>query len=818
MRIPSSHRRRLNQLLDVAGSLIAQAPPATSSRYEAWATSAGQNVSPHAIRQAVAVALPWMQSWRRRQLPHLAEWLHATAPDGVAAILELIGKASLTAADDFADCCHLHLYEELLAVDQRGTRKQRGVYYTPPEMAAFIVGRVDRLLAEEFALPLGLAEAPEPHLRILDPAAGSGIFLVEVVRTIHRRLTSHWQSLGAGDEAIVARWNDYVPRSLQPRLAGWEILPPAVVSAHLGLIDVLHATGYCFESTTPLRLELRDALAPPRDEAPFSIVLGNPPYASLSTAQHGWIESLIQSPRQGYMQVDGKPLGEKKHWLHDDYVKFLRLAQWQVEQAGQGIVGLVTNHGYLQNTSFRGLRDSLVKTFSHIEVVDLHGNAKSHERSPDGSRDENVFGIAAGVAIGVFARSGEPSSATIRLSELWGSREAKLRRLAEGNLPMTHLSPALPQRSFVPQVAAIPSSYEQGWLLSEAMPVNTTAPVTARDGFVVAFTREELVERLTAFVDLSIPDAAIRERYFGNTRSSKYPSGDSRGWKLAEARRTLAADSSWRQRIVRCQYRPFDDRYVLWHPAMVDWPRPEVTRHLLARPNLSLIARRQSPPGQPANYFWATRRLALDGIIRSDNRGSESLFPIWLYDGPEPRGNFSPAFVQAMEQATGLRFVDCCESSETNSPLTPFTLAGYVYGLFWSPEYRTSYQAAICREFPRILLPDSTEQFHRVSHLGQRLLALHAEEATVDASATPIMSLTSGYPLWRDGHVWLNASTSICEISESAWNMRIGTHQVARKWLKDRRERPLSFQEVEHYRQLVGRLEQTTLLSGISLL
>jgi predicted helicase len=753
---------------------------------------------------SVACALPWTIAWRTGDCEVL-HYLLRTAPADVAVALQTATTLAASTSDDFSDCCHPYLLEQLLAVSS-AERRQRGVYFTPAEIVRYIVRSAGESLVRDLDWADGLAAE---SARILDPSAGSGVFLAEVIRTIHERSTQSWLAAGCSPGDLAARWNDFTRDRLLPRLVGWEIMPAGVVAAHCVVAAALYEMGYEFGDSPPLGILQRDALAPPDSGEKFSVILGNPPYASLSTARHGWAESLIQSPDGGYMMVDGEPLGEKKHWLHDDYVKFLRLAQWHVEQSGAGVIGMVTNHGYLTNASFRGMRASLLKAFSRISVVDLHGNAKMHERSPDGSTDENVFGIGSGVAIGVFTRPLKPHGPTVvQHGDLWGTRSHKLAQLSSLS-PGEAFTPSGPAYRFTPRALRACAKYENAWRLCDAMPVNTSAPVTARDHFVVAFSLEELVQSVEEFRDLSIPDKTIGDRYFTRTRSTKYARGDSRGWKLAAARRQLADDAAWRERLTICQYRPFDYRYVLWHEALIDWPRREVMRQLLDYDNLALIARRQSPAGLPASFFWATRMLTLDGILRSDNRGSESLFPLWSYDDAgQPHANFAPEFVASFERVVGQRLKTTGPDAVAPGAFTPLTLARYIYGLFWSPDYRGRYQQELADDFPRILPPDNADQFFALSRAGLELLRIHTRIPSIDSKLpdSENESIAAGYPRWRDGQVWINPSTAIAELSKEAWELHVGVHQVAKKWLKDRRGRLLTRIDVATYRGIATAL------------
>ncbi len=784
MRISAGRRRRVLQLQQLVRAFLAErhaASPSTAN--EPW------------YEAAVASALPWATLWKHPQHTLQREYLLATTCGNTAAAFQLALQLAEHSPDDFADCRHPYLHEELLAVDDRTSRKQRGVYYTPPEIAQYIVRRVDAAIRNELQLSAGLAEQ---KLRLLDPAAGSGVFLAEVIQQQHRVLRE-----AASSSAEFAQcWNEHVSQNLLPRLVGWETMPAAVVAGHCWLVATLAATGYSFRDAPPLLLEHRDALAP-KEEERFAIVIGNPPYASLSTAQHGWIETLI---RRDYTQLDGKPLGEKKHWLHDEYVKFLRLAQWQVEQCSQGVVGFVTNHGYLENASFRGMRNSLLQCFSNIEVIDLHGNAKLREVSPQKERDENVFGIAAGVAIGIFTRRSGSESAKnlpdqVQRGDLWGTRDSKLTRLAANEVILSPILPAAPHFRLAKSQPSPAPQFATAWRLCDAMPLNCTAPVTARDRFVVAFTREELLTRLAAFRDLERSDSEIRTRFFHRTRSSRYAPGDSRSWRLAEARQRLTNDNAWQERIRLCQYRPFDYRYVVWHEALIDWPRNEVMQHLLEQENVALIARRQSPRGAAANFVWATRTLALDGIIRSDNRGSESLFPLWRYSESGARiPNFAAEFWQEMERAA--------EYTHGGDELHPLAVAGYIYGLLWSDDYRADYAAYLCDDFPRIVLPRGRTEFIGLSERGSRLLNLHTQLPPQSEKGTGAL-LVEGEPCWKAGRIHLGEHDLGVQLLAAAWELRIGAHRPAVKWLKDRRGKTLTSADLAWYRCLTEMLEAT---------
>ena len=720
-----------------------------------------------------------------------------------------------------------HCYDQFLHAYDRTSRKRHGVFFTPQPIADYIVGRIDQTLIEDFGIPDGLASQsairnPQSAI-IVDPACGTGVFLLAVIDHLHRRL--------AGD------WNEFVS-DLLPRLTGIELLPVPAFLAKLNIALKLAATGYDFRLQGKTDIRIGDALTPDLQSAirnpqsTIPILLGNPPFSSLSTNTNPWIAELVRGSDEvrGYVQAGDERLGERKTWLHDDYVKFIRLAQWQVEQAGQGIVGFVTSRGYLDNATFRLMRRELMRVFPHIQLVDLHGSRKGGGAAPDASRDENVFGLDQGASIGIFMKTRRVSEGAGRVDyhELRGSRDAKLAALARGGREQASggheqasggreppeakdvhaLTPQSPHWLFVPAAAVSHPEYAASWSLTDAMPMNTTAPVTARDHFVVAFTREDLHARIGEFRDLSIPDETIRAKYFTRTRSSRYPLGDTRGWKLAEARRTVAGDNDWQAQITRCLYRPFDWRYVFWHPAMIDWPRREVTQHLIEDPggrgqetvaqirnpqsatrNLCLIARRQQLPGRPCTFFWIADGLALDGVIRSDNRGSESLFPLMWSDRPDRTDAACRPSIQANFNA---RFVEQARALAGNE-LPAEKLLAYVYALFHSPTYRERYAAELRMDFPRVLLPASGVLFLELASIGRRLIDAHL-----------LRDLKGSGDNYGHDHPGWKTLTAI-DSRPIPDDLRVGGYYAIRKWLQPKHR---SSGDSE-YQRIAGAVAQT---------
>lgn len=530
----------------------------------------------------------------------------------------------------------VHFYETFLAAYDPKTRERRGVYYTPEPVVQYIVKSVDHILKTRFGLEGGLAHTADvveydreeafldnqgrpdrskllqtvaeerPKVLILDPACGTGTFLYAVMDFIRAEFMKR------GDAGL---WSAYVRDHLLPRLFGFELLmaPYAVAHFKLGMLlagydlpkEQQKQWQYDFEAEERLGIFLTNTLdeAPSewqklfgayrilseeanaasrvKRDLPIMVVLGNPPYSGHS-ANSSWemvgkkkklnfIGQLIQD----YYFVDGKPLGEKNtKWLQDDYVKFLRWGQWRIERTGKGVLALITNHGYLDNPTFRGMRQKLMNTFDEIFIINLHGNTKKKEKSPDGSNDENVFDIQQGVAIGIFIKSGKnKESSEVYFTEMWGTRGNKYAVLSENDLSNTkwqQLKPESPLTLFVPQDNSLRSEYEIGFRINEAMPFNAIAMNSHRDHFAIGFDAITLESRFTHMVSQEFNDAELR---------NKYDLLDNSDFKLIDARNDLRQIKNSKDIILSCLYRPFDFRFVLYSSAILDRPRTELNLH-----------------------------------------------------------------------------------------------------------------------------------------------------------------------------------------------------------------------------------------------
>jgi len=502
----------------------------------------------------------------------------------------------------------IHFYEHFLSAYNKRLKIQRGIFYTPQPVVSYIVRSVHEILQTEFGLEDGLAstitwgemltripglklpiikpKAPskpgsqdlllspdEPFVQVLDPATGTATFLVEVIEVIHRTLTTRWKQQRMSETQQHATWNEYVPKHLLPRLYGYELMMAPFAIAHMKVPLKLKETGFTawagLRDEDRVRIYLTNALEPANDDQKilegivpalaheadsvnsikrrqrFTVVIGNPPYAGISSNMTEYAQRIVDA----YKIVDGGALNERKLWLQDDYVKFIRKAQTTIEAARVGILGYITNHGYLDNPTFRGMRQSLMGTFPRLRVLNLHGNANKKEQAPDGSEDKNVFDIRQGVAICLATR--DDAKAAVEHADLWGSRESKYAWLAmhqASDTDFTPLTPDSPFYFFEPQNTDCRTEYDAGWKVTDLFPTHGVGVVMARDSMTVDFDADALWQRVRDFALLP-PEKA----------RTKYDLGDdARDWRVATAQADVQASGPSKKRICSILYRPVD--------------------------------------------------------------------------------------------------------------------------------------------------------------------------------------------------------------------------------------------------------------------
>jgi predicted helicase len=837
-------------------------------------------------RQEAAQLIPKTNPFLRKLFQYIAgydlderiDWVVDALADifratDVAALLKDFGK-STQQTDPI-----IHFYETFLAEFDPSLRKSRGVWYTPEPVVNFIVRAVDDILKDEFNLSDGLAdtskttvkvntdvkdgrsstgyrqEEKEVHkVQILDPAAGTGTFLAEVINQIHEKFE--------GQEGI---WASYVENHLIPRLNGFEILMASYAMAHLKLDMLLRETGYLRESDQRFRVYLTNSLEEHhpdtgtlfaswlseeanqanhvKRDTPVMAVLGNPPYSGISSNMGDWITELIED----YKYIDGEHFGERKHWLHDDYVKFIRFGQHFIDKNGEGVLAFINNHGFLDNPTFRGMRWSLLNSFDEIYVLDLHGNSLKKEKNPDGGKDENVFDIQAGVSINIFIKNNDSSDlAEVYHKELWGSRHSKynaLRNSEFDKVNYTQVEPTHPYYFFIPSNNVYRKVYQRGFKVNELMSTNVTGVVTARDNAVLSFEEKKLVDRMDKFTNFEYSDQEIRNWMFPNRRSGKYPAGDSRGWKLSTAREEVK-NNNHASFIKDFLYRPFDFRKIYYSENMVDWGRESVMYNFEGKENVGLIVPKINKEDR---CVYITDKIS--GHKTASAYDSNTIFPLYLYptqndqktidDKPVRTPNLNSEIVEKIADEIGLTFT--LEKVNEQNTFSPIDILDYIYAILHSPSYNAKYEEFLKIDYPRVPYPKDPEIFWQLVELGGKLRKVHLLEHPVvndfistypiegnneitkrltktnpgfisytEEDDEPIVSgEDSRYPNEELGKIQINDEQYFGRVPKKAWNFPIGGYEPAEKWLKDRRDRTLSFEEIQHFQKIIVALMET---------
>ena len=664
----------------------------------------------------------------------------------------------------------LDLCEELFFILDRNAGKTVGAYFTPGLIADRLVENVEKKLVVDCELPNGLAStesrsSDRPFVQILDPAAGSGAFLQAVLRRIVAQCTRSELANGIGN--------------LVGRLKGMEVHPAVAAVCHCRLFNEYDRLGIKVEEEIPVFCG--DALSVENDQRfqNISVVLGNPPFGSLTTNTNAWIDQLLKGEvdQVSYFELDGEKVRERKSWLHDDYVKFFRLAHYLIDRNQVGVIGFVTNRAYIDNLTFRAMRWQLINSFDDVEIEELDSTA-------------GHFPVATDVAIGTFTKSAKSLRAT--------QTDKTICHRSVGR--SSRFSPRAPNFFFRP-VAAVSKRYTKSFSIDEAMPFHGSAAITARDWFVTDHSREELCKRIEEFCDSRIGDDELRSRFFDRGRSRRYKPGDTRGWKMSEARERLR-NVDWHSLVRLCSYRPYDWRWILWSPVMIDWPRTNLMTTLCQSENMAIVTRRQFPSSQPACYFWASNQVTIDGILRSDNRGNETLFPLYRFENGKRTSNFSPAFLDAT--ATILPI-----GKETDPSIQLFY---YIYGLFSTPDFRTRFGESLSTGFPRIVLSPDRSVAKSLIRAGEELLRVHLpslNSGNMDPIASPGIPKIGTVSFDQENARVHVADVALENVSPEIWNFRIGTHQVLLKWLKDRRGRDFCVNAQAQYREVIDMVRST---------
>ncbi|GAA9317590.1 DNA methyltransferase [Helicobacter pylori] len=771
---------------------------------------------------------------------------------------------------------YLHFYETFLSAYDPKLRESKGVYYTPDSVVKFIINALDSLLKTHFKdAPLGLKSALDnENIKLLDFATGTGTFLLEAFRkALETRKTSDggistkedkYQNLLKqfyGFEYLIA---PYAIAHLNLSQAFKEefkkplkeddalkiiltntLIQPSEIAAYRGLNPI-------FET------ELKSAQEIKKDEN-ILIITGNPPYSGASSneglfewevkATYG-IEPEFQTIEiekkvkltdkikkhlkniQTQKQSDTKKaLKELKNlhskyklqneknpkWLLDDYVKFMRFAQNKIESLGHGLFGFISNNAFLDNPTFRGLRHSLLECYDELYILNLHGNARKKEKTPQGAKDENVFNIMQGVSINLFVKKAQTTKQKIHYYDVYGERAEKYAFLAQNDLnsiEWLELAPREPFYLLIPQETPLLEEYEQGFSVQDMFQVGGTGICSKRDHVVFHKDKESLLKLLKDFSTLE-PSELRRKYDIGD---------DSRDWRLNNAIREVETNiKRLEEYIVLCQYRPFDYRWTYYTSnsrTFLAYPVYDVFKHMLppqqnpktpnqTRKNVALITSRRFCQSQKSGVGFVSNKISdLRTWTCPGMEGGDYVNP--LYHNPNYTENFTPEFRS---------FID----KHYNHSFEPLEVLGYIYALLYSPNYRKRYEDFLKADYPKILFTNNKDLFRVLSLLGIELIGLHVlNEESLNYSFEKLKDTTIGESCYKEAHdrnpiikkplhnepeqrLYINHSAYFRGVSQEIYDYMIGGYGVLDKYLKSHKDEPCDFDHVSNIIKVIAR-------------
>lgn len=784
------------------------------------------------------VAGPDIDERIKPTVDNLAEVFRAT---DVAVLLQNFGTSTQT-NDPI-----IHFYETFLAEYDPKLRKARGVWYTPEPVVNFIVRSVDEILKTEFQLSKGLADTSKTKIKvntqfqdkrsstgyrqeerevhkvqILDPATGTGTFLAEVVKFIYN----------TNFKSIQGAWSGFVEEHLIPRLNGFELLMASYSMAHLKLDMLLSETGFKPKKEERFRIYLTNSLeeyhpdtgllfaeilaneaneaSKIKRDAPVMCVIGNPPYSGESNNQGNWIKNLMND----YKKEPGgrEKLKEKNSkFINDDYVKFIRFGQYFIEKNGEGVLAFINPHGFLDNPTFRGMRWNLLKTYDKIYTIDLHGNAKKKETSPDGSPDTNVFDIEQGVSINFFVKTGKKKSnelGQVFHYDLYGKRDSKYNFLSSNSISSTNfelIKNIAPNYFFVPKDFSGSKKYTKGFKIDSLFVNSSLGIQTHRDKFIIDINKTELSNRVIELLDSNIEPKVIIEKY--NLKESK-------DFQIRKAREFTYDE----KKVTKIDYRPFDIRNIYYDGSLIDRDRRKIMQHM-NKPNVSLIISKHQSTYNFQHAF-ISKHISESCLISIQTKEQGYCFPLYCYssdeyeetvDNRKQEPNFDKGIINQIAEKLGLFFSK--EKKSLKDTFAPIDLLDYIYAVLHSPTYRDNYKEFLKIDFPIIPYPKDKEVFWHLVKLGGEIRKIHLfESPTVEQYIThyPVDGNNLvGKPEYKDSKVYINDTQFFDNVPQNTWEFYIGGYQPAQKWLKDRKDRKLGFDDILHYQKIIMALSET---------
>jgi predicted helicase len=727
----------------------------------------------------------------------------------------------------------IHFYETFLSAYDPSIREKRGVYYTPEPVVRYIIQSIHQILKSHFDISDGLAGE---KVTLLDPAAGTLTFPAEAIKLAISEFTEKY---GSGGQTR------FIRNHILKNFYAFELMMAPYSIGHLKISFLFEELGYRLSDSERFKLYLTNTLemedleqvhipglsslseeshlaGEVKKEQPILVILGNPPYSGHSENKNEWSEKILKENIDGassYYTVDGNPLGEKNpKWLQDDYVKFLRFSQCKIQKAGFGIVGMITNHSYLDNPTFRGMRQSLLNTFNEIYILDLHGNSLKKEISPNGNKDENVFDIRQGTAITIFVKQRNKEGCKVYHNDLFGLREEKYLWLDSHKFNKNlydKINPETPSYFFIPRHTEKIKNYLQWKAINDIFPVNSVGIVTARDNLTIQFSENAAWNTVLQFSKM---DTEIARSAFNLGK-------DARDWQIELAKADINNSGIDRNNIKPILYRPFDIRYTYYTGKSRGFhcrTRNDVMKHMLNGNNLGLISIRRSRSNNQWNFAFVTNEM-IAGATALTSLDINYLFPLYLYNEQQPKKpHFQVMFVfdddtvqDKKDKIPNInRHIYDTLNNAYKKILTPEEIFYYIYGIFYCNVYRNKYAELLKMDFPRVPFTRNYDTFKKVAKFGEQLTELHLMKSNLlDKHISKFQGVSNNDRIEKiiydenRKRVYINEEKYFDNVSAEVWSYKLGGYQILLKYLKDRKDRFMD--DPRHYCQIVSAISKT---------
>lgn len=712
----------------------------------------------------------------------------------------------------------IHFYETFLAEYDPKKRKSLGVYYTPLPVVRYIVRSVNSLLKSRYGIGEGISGR---DVTLLDPAAGTLTFIAESVK----------QSISEQNEfsdSLISLKDHFLTHFF-----AFEYQMAAYVIGHLRMTLLFEELGIPLTERFPLFLtnsldfsEVRQSnmpfvsgLAQESEEAfkikqkDILVIIGNPPYSSERKLK-GELPEWIKEKLKDYSKGLGVENEKKKGVLQDDYIRFIRFAHWKISQYGKGIIALITNNSYLDGITHRSMRKQLMDSFDEIYILNLHGNSRIKEKTPEGKVDENVFDIKQGVSIALFVKTGNNKTSKVFYKDIWGLRNEKYEFLNKHTVIDSDLDLIVPSANdyyFVPKDYSLKQKYDSWNSIQEIFDKNMSGVETKRDDFVVDFEMKSLVKRISSFVKMNGDVDSIQKEFGLSSRSDL-------DVKQAQVKLKNVDIAS---KVIPYAYRIFDVRHLFYDSALVSRTRGMLMKNLSVENGLSLVTVRQLK-----SKIWRHAFIgqgAVDATYLANITSEWSyVFPLYtrnqiskqtnMFDNTSSRiSNIDQTFKAVLEN----------NMNSIDVSVDDLDVFYYVYAVLYSNIYRAKYNEFLVSDFPRIPFTREHDLFIKVCELGKRLVNSHLLKSKYLTNSKIRLHGKGSDRVetrdWKKDGIWINHDQFFGPISEEVWQYVIGGYQVADKWLKDRQQRldpRLTKEEIRTFCLAMTSILETIALQG----